>query len=291
MVVVDLEPPLDLPGSLASLGRWGDDGIDRWDGVRLLRTARDGSRAVPFLARPTGSIDSPGLAVAAEVPDLPSATAMVATMFAPATPVAMESLARRDAVMATLIADHPGIRPVIHPDPLTALVRSISAQQINLTFAARLRGRLVQAFGTSHVIAGETVGSLDAELVAAAAPEELRELQFTTSKARSMIAVARATLDGQLGMAELAAMSDEAVGDRLRALPGIGPWTVDWFLARTLARPRVAAGDLGVRKAVGRIYLAGRLPSEAEVRALTAHWGEAAGIAQQLILHDLAVRG
>lgn len=290
-ILVDLEPPLDLPRSLASLGRWGDDGIDRWDGARLVRTARDGSRAVPYLARPTGSIDSPGLAVTAAAADMQVATAMVTTMFAGASPGSLQSLASEDAVMEVLVAEHPGIRPVLHPDPLTALVRSISAQQINLTFAARLRSRLVQALGASHVIEGETVRSLDAERLAAATPEDLRALQFTMSKARSIIAVAGACLDGRLRIDELAAMPDEAISDRLRALPGIGPWTVDWFLARTLGRPRVAAGDLGVRKAVGRAYLDGQLPSEAEVRSVTAHWGEAAGIAQQLILHDLAVRG
>jgi 3-methyladenine DNA glycosylase/8-oxoguanine DNA glycosylase len=49
------------------------------------------------------------------------------------------------------------------------------------------------------------------------------------------------------------------------------------------------AGDLGVRKAIGRVYLSGRLPSAAEVRDLTAHWGDAAGVAQQLVLNDLAM--
>ena len=39
------------------------------------------------------------------------------------------------------------------------------------------------------------------------------------------------------------------------ALPGIGEWTADWFLARHLARPEAwPAGDLGLRKAVLRFY-------------------------------------
>jgi 3-methyladenine DNA glycosylase/8-oxoguanine DNA glycosylase len=45
-----------------------------------------------------------------------------------------------------------------------------------------------------------------------------------------------------------------------------------------------------VRKAVGAAYLGGRMPSPAEVRAATAHWGAAAGVAQQLLLHHLAQR-
>ncbi|MBA3780030.1 MAG: hypothetical protein H0X16_12180 [Chloroflexi bacterium] len=89
-------------------------------------------------------------------------------------------------------------------------------------------------------------------------------------------------------MAELRLLDDEAVIERLVELPGIGRWSAEWFLARTLGRPRVVAGDLGVRKAIGAAYLAGRMPSEAEVRQLTAHWGDAAGIAQQLLLQGLA---
>jgi DNA-3-methyladenine glycosylase II len=69
---------------------------------------------------------------------------------------------------------------------------------------------------------------------------------------------------------------------------GIGRWSAEWVLARTLGRPRVVAGDLGVRKAVGLAYLGTTAPSEAEVRAATAHWGESAGVAQALLLHALA---
>jgi 3-methyladenine DNA glycosylase/8-oxoguanine DNA glycosylase len=48
------------------------------------------------------------------------------------------------------------------------------------------------------------------------------------------------------------------------------------------------AGDLGVRKAVGRAYLGTERPTEDEVRRATAHWGESAAAAQALLLHALA---
>ena len=75
--------------------------------------------------------------------------------------------------------------------------------------------------------------------------------------------------------------------DELVALRGIGVWTAEWILARTLGRPRVVAGDLGVRKAVGIAYREGVMPSEAEVRDLTAHWHVSAAHAQALLLHGL----
>jgi DNA-3-methyladenine glycosylase II len=133
------------------------------------------------------------------------------------------------------------------------------------------------------------VWSLDPHRLAQAQVGDLRELQFSTSKATAIIAFAGAVASGRIGLRNLAALEDEAVVDRLVAFPGIGRWTAEWLLARTLGRPRVVAGDLGVRKAVGAAYLDGRMPSEAEVRAVTAHWGAAAGVAQQLLLHWLYV--
>ena len=83
-------------------------------------------------------------------------------------------------------------------------------------------------------------------------------------------------------------MPDEDLIAHLTQIRGIGRWSAEWFLARTLGRPRVVAGDLGVRKAVGRMYLGGAMPSEDEVRRLTAHWGASATHVQALALHDLA---
>jgi DNA-3-methyladenine glycosylase II len=132
------------------------------------------------------------------------------------------------------------------------------------------------------------VWSLDPSRLAGAEVADLRELQFSNAKAVAVIAFAGAVASGRLDLDELAASDDEVVVERLVAFPGIGRWTAEWLLARTLGRPRVVAGDLGVRKAVGAAYLGGRMPSEAEVRALTAHWGPAAGVAQQLLLHWLS---
>jgi DNA-3-methyladenine glycosylase II len=117
----------------------------------------------------------------------------------------------------------------------------------------------------------------------------LRELQLTTAKARSVIAVSRAAQLGELQAGELGALDDEPLIAHLTALPGIGRWSAEWFLARTLGRPRVVCGDLGVRKALARLYDV-PLPTETEVRRLTDHWGAAATMAQALALHDLAVR-
>jgi DNA-3-methyladenine glycosylase II len=180
--------------------------------------------------------------------------------------------------------------PVLIPDPFTALIRSISAQQVNLRWASTIRRRLAERYGTRHEVAGEYVYSLDPAALAAATADELRGLQLTNAKSRSVIACAQAAVRGELQAADLVPLEDEQLIERLTRLPGIGRWSAEWFLARTLGRPRVVAGDLGVRKAVGRMYPnAGPLPPEEQVRAMTGHWGVSATLVQTLALHDLAV--
>ncbi len=289
---VALPGPLDVAASVEMFRRSGDDQLDRWDGAVLLRSVRLAGEAVGVACTPVGTVARPRLRVsvaAADAGHLDAAARVVqARFFATAPPGALEELSARDPVIRAAERIHPGVRPVLQPDLLIALVRSISAQQINLRFAAVVRGRLAERYGTRHTVDGHTVYSLDPEALAAARAADLRALQFTTRKAESIIGIASAVAGGSLDAARLAALDDEQVIARLVTLPGIGRWTAEWLLARSFGRPVVVAGDLGVRKAVGLAYRDGAMPSEPEVRALTAHWGAAAGVAQQLLLHAMA---
>jgi DNA-3-methyladenine glycosylase II len=296
---VPVAGPVDLPGSLDVFRRSGDDLLDRWDGRVWLRALAVGGRMVGVAARPAGTVASPALLVEGEAGADPEAAGRALAGAFVTAPDALAELAAADPVVAGIAGRFPGVGPVLQPDLLTAVVRAISAQQITLRFAATLRGRLARRYGHRHQVpvpapapgdpAAAEVWSLDAGRLAGAGVADLRELQLSTSKAVATIAFAGAVAGGRVDLATLAGLEDEEVVERLVAFPGIGRWTAEWLLARTLGRPRVVAGDLGVRKAVGAAYLDGRMPSEAEVRAVTAHWGPAAGVAQQLLLHWLSV--
>ncbi len=285
---VRLSGPLDVPASVEFLRRWGDDGIDRWDGRTLVRTLPVGGGHVAYACRVAGSIEAPVLHVTVadaayqqEVEETVRATFML-------PPPSYAGLLARDPLLARLEQQHPGVRPVRQFDLLAALVRCITAQQVNLRWAATVRRRLAEAFGEQQSINGHIVYSLRADRLAAATVAELRAFQLTARKAESVICVAQAIACGRLRQAELAALPDGEVIARLTALRGIGRWSAEWVLARTLGRPCVVAGDLGVRKAMGLAYLGTARPSEQAVREATAHWGEAALIAQTLLLYAYA---
>lgn len=277
--LVTFAEPIDIDASLELFRRSGDDLIDRWDGERLVRVLRFGSRRVPFV----GTVDGCQLRVLPAVPEVTRAAA--ATFFY--APSGWRELVCNDPVLAKLHARFPGVRQPRQLDLFTALVRCISAQQVNLRWAVTTRRRLAEQFGVRHEIDGHIVYTLEPERLAGVAAEQIRALQFTMSKSHAIVAVARAMVDGHVGLDELAALDNQEVIARLIAIRGIGRWSAEWVLARTLGRPCVVAGDLGVRKAVGLAYLNTSLPSELAVREATQHWGESAGVAQALLLHAL----
>jgi DNA-3-methyladenine glycosylase II len=158
------------------------------------------------------------------------------------------AFAATDPVLARLAERLLGFRPPLAPDPYESLVTSITAQQISLHAAFAVRNRFVQAFGEpfEHAYSFPT-----RERMAAAEPDELLPLGFSRRKAEYVVGLARSDLD----LDGLAALPDDEVKARLVAVPGIGEWTADWFLARHLARPDAwPAGDLGLRKAVLHFY-------------------------------------
>ncbi|MDQ3809350.1 MAG: hypothetical protein M3336_03575 [Chloroflexota bacterium] len=284
MTLVQLPPPLDIAASLELFRRSGDDLIDRWDGQRLLRALVTPHGTFPFVAWPEGSIDQPAFRIA---PDQPLVRTTVAQTFVPAPP-SYAQLLERDPLLRRLDQRFPGVRQIRQLDLFTALVRCISAQQVNLRWAVTTRRRLAETFGQCHHVDGQVVYSLDPHRLAEASAADIRLLQFTTSKAHFIVAVARAIASGEVSLEQLAPLPDEDVLARLMSIRGIGRWSAEWVLARTLGRAVVVAGDLGVRRAVGLAYLDTAAPTEAEVRQATGHWGECAGAAQALLLHALA---
>jgi DNA-3-methyladenine glycosylase II len=158
------------------------------------------------------------------------------------------AFAESDPVLARLVEGLAGLRPPLAPDPFESLVTSISAQQVSLFAAFAVRNRFVERFGERGVHA---YAFPRRERVAMASVEELRSLGFSTRKGEYVLGIAQSKLD----LDALGELPDGEIRASLTALPGIGEWTVDWFLARHLARARAwPAGDLGLRKAVAAFY-------------------------------------
>lgn len=278
--------PIDFAASTARYERWGVDLANVVAGGSFYRVDSEGD-AYAASQSPDGSIE----VKTADIADEPAALADLQWRLAEAldrTPL-ME-LGGSDPVVTQLIDRYPGLRPPLQADPFQSLITSITAQQVNLTWATTTRSRLIEAYGTPHTLFGTVVWQFPSpERLAAVDPSDLRSLQFTTRKSEYIVGVAQAAASGSL--ADLDQLGNEEVIRRLVSLRGIGRWSAEWLLARCLARPDViAAGDLGVRKAVSYHYRGvDELLSEEVVRDLASPWGSATNLVTHLLLETLNV--
>jgi DNA-3-methyladenine glycosylase II len=193
--------------------------------------------------------------------------------------------AEHDPVLRRLVPRLAGFRPPIAPDPFEALVSSITAQQVSLHAAFAVRSRLIERYG---VPAGRAFRFPTAVRLAALGSNDLLVLGFSRRKAEYVIDLASDPPD----YAELDALPDEQVKERIVAIRGLGEWTADWYLARHLARPQAwPAGDLGLRKAVGAFYRDGDHVSIEEVRAMGARFAPFQNLTAHYLLTGLRVVG
>ncbi len=282
-MILEFERPLSLAASTARFARWGDDPVNVVTDSVFLRVIRTADGPVAYRARQKAPS-------AIEVDGPPEAEPDLRWRLASALP--WEPVARlvsTDERVAGLVEGAEGYRPPMEPDPFEALVQAITAQQVNLRWALTTRRRLVELFSEPIDAFGRRLWPFpEPAVVGRAEPADLRELQFTWHKSEFIVGVAREAEAGTLEA--LGTLTNADVVDRLTAIRGIGRWSADWILARCLARPdAVAAGDLGVRKAVSQDWLgAEELQPEARVREVAAEWGNAANWVTHLLLERLS---
>lgn len=179
---------------------------------------------------------------------------LVEHMLGLAQPVAAFEAALGDhPLLGRLIVANRGLRVPQSASPFEALSWAISGQQISLAAAISLRRRLIRLAGLRH-----SSGLLcypDAATVARLDADALGRAGFSRAKAQTLLLLAREVADGRLPLDQwLQDEPAEAIGRRLLALKGIGPWTVDYALLRGFARLDGSLhGDAAVRRQLQRL--------------------------------------
>jgi DNA-3-methyladenine glycosylase II len=149
-------------------------------------------------------------------------------------------------------------------DAYGALLRAIVGQQLSVKAARTIYERFIGLFDGRTPTPEEL---LEIE------PDALRAAGLSGAKARYVRSLAEHVISGELELERLDELSDERVTAELVAVKGLGQWTADMFLIFHLGRPDVLpVGDLGVRRAVERLYGFEALPSAAELEALGERW-------------------
>ena len=162
-------------------------------------------------------------------------------------------LLRTDDRLAYMEQEFEGLRLVGIPDLFEALCWSIIGQQINLTFAYKLKRRLVEKYG-SHIEYNNQVYYLfpSPEFLAQADPSKLREMQFSSKKAEYIIDLAKIFTTNQLSKDILKSLPDIVSRHKaLTSIRGIGVWTANYALMKSLKELTcIPHGDTGLMHAL-----------------------------------------
>jgi DNA-3-methyladenine glycosylase II len=155
-----------------------------------------------------------------------------------------------------------------------ALICAILEQQVNLTFAHQVKKALIETYGKIVDYERRTYNVFpEPASLAITTPGELRRLQISGPKAGYIITISRAALDGTLDLEGLRELEPDAAHLRLLEQKGVGRWTVNYVGMRALSHfDCLPAADVGLQKAVRRLYGLRKLLSVDRVESLARAW-------------------
>ncbi|WP_285503146.1 DNA-3-methyladenine glycosylase 2 [Actinokineospora sp. NBRC 105648] len=252
--------PDNLFGHLAATGI---PGVEEWRDGAYRRTLRLPNGHGIVALRPLPDHIRCDLSLA-DLRDLPVAIARCRRLLdLDADPTAVDDQLSTDPALAPLIAKNPGRRVPRTVDGPELAVRAVLGQQVSTQAARTHASRLVQAHGEEIE---DTEGGLThlfptPEALADLDPESLA---LPRSRRRTLIALVEALTTTPLDLTPGADW--EAARERLHALPGFGPWTVETIAMRALGDPDAfIPTDLGIKAAAESLDL------PTSPRALTEH--------------------
>src|SRR6185436_12264789 len=179
---------------------------------------------------------------------------------------ARRALMRRDPILAPIIKKHRKRSLVAAPavDPFSALVRTITAQQISTKAAATIHGRLV-------ALMPQSVATPEALL--ALTDEQMRQAGLSRQKCSYLRDLATKVVAGELPIHSLHEMTDDEVIEAIVKVKGLGRWSAEMFLMFRLRRPDVLpVDDLGILTAIQRLYGLRKRPKPDRVRKIGEAW-------------------
>lgn len=175
-------------------------------------------------------------------------------------------LMRRDPVLAPVIKQHRGRSLLDAPvvDPFSALVRTITAQQISTKAAATIHGRLV------GLMPG---GVATPEAMLSVSDDQLRTAGLSRQKSAYLRDLCEKVSTGALPVHSLAELTDDEVIEAIVRVKGLGRWSAEMFLMFRLRRPDVLpVDDLGIVNAIQRLYRLRKRPKPDRIRQIAEPW-------------------
>ena len=188
---------------------------------------------------------------------------------------AVEALGQRDDHFAQAVVE-AGMPPLRYRPPgFETLLRIIVAQQVSLASAAAIWSRLENL-----------VGQLQPEALLSFDEEALRAAGLSRQKARYARSLADLLVSGELDLAVVDELDDEAAIACLTQVKGLGRWSAECYLLFSHGRPDVfPAEDVGLMLGLQNLQKLEQRPTGKELRALAEAWKPYRAVAARLLWH------
>jgi DNA-3-methyladenine glycosylase II len=189
---------------------------------------------------------------------------------------------RDDRVIGKAVRAVPEHRVRRAPIPWETLAAAITEQLIEFERAIAIQRRIIAKLGTRCPHTGLRDAPA-AATIAGTAPARLAALDLAPARA---LTLRKAAAEVATGRVDLLAGDPMPGWRRLRAIPGIGPWTLEMLATYGQGRyERVPAGDVGYLKLVGRVTTGNPRArvDVPDVHAFFAPYGEWKGLAAEYL--------
>lgn len=174
-------------------------------------------------------------------------------------------LSRADPQLAGVIKTVGKYSIKIRTNAFQSLVESIIYQQLAGSAANIIYTRFIKYYNNVMPKPIQIISTSDIELKS--------KIGLSSNKVQYLKDLSTKVEQGKINLELLSTMSDEEVIAELTLVKGIGRWTAEMFLIFCLGRPDILpVTDLGIRKAVHKLYSLPELPKPAELLAISQPW-------------------
>ena len=177
---------------------------------------------------------------------------------------AKKYLKKADPVLEKVIGKVPPFERSWGTNYFLDLAESIISQQLSIKAADTIWKRFLSLFPTEHITPVDVI-VID--------KEKMRGCGISYQKISYIKDLAEKTSQSGILFEQFAIMTDEEIIQELIKVKGIGRWTAEMFLMFTIGRPDVFSyGDLGIRKAIQKLYDFQEVPSLKEAEKIAEKW-------------------
>ncbi|MGD0221810.1 MAG: DNA-3-methyladenine glycosylase [Terriglobia bacterium] len=184
------------------------------------------------------------------------------------------ALAEADPVLRQLIVHFRGMRVPQAPHVYEILISAVIEQQVNLSFAHKVKKVLIETYGRGLDFEGRRYSAFpEPAALAITSPRELLPLQVSGPKARYIITISRLILDGTLDLEKLRELEPALAHEKLLELKGVGHWTAQYVGLRALGHlDCLPAADVGLQKVIQYSYGQRKRPTPERVQKMARAW-------------------